>query len=89
MLKEAVEDALDRPPALLERLRDSRGRSCLGEIEDDVARAGGNMKLPDRIASVIAFDGRLLSASQMFLPCIDSSVQCTRKMPNLVSHSAV
>ena len=47
------------------------------------------MKLPDRIASVIAFDGRLLSASQMFLPCIDSSVQCTRKMPNLVSHSAV
>ena len=44
------------------------------------------MKLPDRIASVIAFDGRF---AQMFLPCIDSSVQCTRKMPNLVSHSAV
>ena len=59
----------------------ARSRTSLGEPE--------SMKSPDRIASVIAFDGRLLSASQMFLPCIDSSVQCTRKMPNLVSHSAV
>ena len=51
MLKEAVKDALDRPPALLERLRDSRGRSRLGEIEDDVARAGEyEIARPDRLS---------------------------------------
>ena len=74
MLKDAVKDALDRPPALLERPCDSRGRPRLCEIEDEVARAGEyEIARPDfRIASVIAFDGRLLRAtSQMFLPCID------------------
>ena len=88
MLKEAVKDALDRPQLFLNDPATAgvarafaRSRTRLREPE--------NMKSPDRIASVIAFDGRLLSASQMFLPCIDSSVQCTRKMPNLVSHSAV
>ena len=51
MLKEAVKDALDRPPALLERPCDSRGRPRLCEIEDEVARAGEyEIAPPDRLS---------------------------------------
>ena len=71
MLKEAVKDALDRTQLFLNDPATAgvarafaRSRTWLREPE--------NMKSPDRIASVIAFDGRLLRAtSQMFLPCID------------------
>ena len=53
VLKEAVKDALDRPPALLERPCDSRGRPRLCfEIEDEVARAGEyEIARPDRLIS--------------------------------------
>ena len=52
VLKEAEKDALDRPPALLERPCDSRGRPRLCvKIEDDVARAGEyEIARPDRLS---------------------------------------
>eukprot|EP00966_Prymnesium_polylepis_P232307 5373158-Prymnesium_polylepis.1 len=53
------------------------------------SREPEKMYSPLAIASMIAFLGRLPSASQIDLPSIDSSVQWTRRMPNLVYHSAV